>query len=255
MDFRNSSQHRKAVNWARKPLPHKFNVKSLPTLRGIFNIWNYWGVDQTSSLLWVMPCHFFFFFPAKRLRSGIIRRTTSLIVIHSAIAAVIPCYHGIDAIYLYLIVSSIHFVKSGHKLTRLESHTPTSAKSLQPTRHLIGRQIAFNFAHRLACKSTHLFSHSAPPSNMCIRVVDLQLTPGKHVVYSSTIYDGIYHPPWGRFPGSIALRPRGRQYRTIRLRKASSRRDDSNAHFFGTDPICGDLDHGKSAQGCVTYII
>ena len=114
---------------------------------------------------------FFFFFPTKRLRSGIIRRTTSLIVIHSAIAAVIPCYHGIDAIYLYLIVSSIHFVKSGHKLTRLESHTPTSAKSLQPTRHLIGRQIAFNFAHRLACKSTHLLSYCAPPSNMCRRAV------------------------------------------------------------------------------------
>ena len=60
-------------------------------------------------------------------------------------------------------------------------------------------------------------------------------------------------PSWGCFPGSIALRPRGRQYRTIRLRKASSRRDDSNAHCFGTDPICGDLDHGKSAQGCVIY--
>ena len=154
----------------------------------------------------------------------------------------------------YIEYSLFHpFRKRWTQLTRLESHTPTSAKSLQPSRHLIGRQIAFNFAHRLACKSTHLFSHSAPPSNMCIRVVDLQLTPGKHVVYSSTIYDGIHPPPWGCFPGSIALRPRGRQYRTIRLRKASSRRGDSNAHFFGTDPICGDLDHGKSAQGCVIY--
>ena len=141
---------------------------------------------------------FFFFFPAKRLRSGIIRRTTSLIVIHSAIAAVIPCYHGIDAIYLYLIVSSIHFVKSGHSW-RLESHTPTSAKSLQPTRHLIGRQIAFNFAHRLACKSTHLFSHRFPRQT-CAEEPSICSSHPANMWYTAVPYTTVYITFLGLFP-------------------------------------------------------
>ena len=59
----------------------------------------------------------------------------------------------------YIEYSLFHpFRKRWTQLTRLVSHTPTSTQSLQPSRHLIGRQIAFNFAHRLACKSTHLFS-------------------------------------------------------------------------------------------------
>ena len=74
--------------------------------------------------------------------------------------------------------------------------------------------------------------------------------------YVHTVYDGVCHTPLGRF-----------SKRDCSLIKRvpvpndtcseSSRRDVSNADLLGTGTIsnCGDIDHGKSAQGGAIYTV
>ena len=65
------------------------------------------------------------------------------------------------------------------------------------------------------------------------------------------VHDGVYHPG---FPSSIARQPRGRQYRAVRLRKALGERFQTPTLLAPTlnySNCCGDIEHGKSSQGCV----
>ena len=60
-------------------------------------------------------------------------------------------------------------------------------------------------------------------------------------------------PPRGGFPSSIARRPRGCQYRTIRLRKALGEMFRTPTGLAST---CGESTmHRKSIQGCVICIV
>ena len=65
------------------------------------------------------------------------------------------------------------------------------------------------------------------------------------------MYDGEnITPPWGGFPSSIARQPKkGGQYRTIRLRKALGEMFPTPTVLAPTLSYCGDIEHGKSAQG------
>ena len=61
-------------------------------------------------------------------------------------------------------------------------------------------------------------------------------------------------PPCDGLPSSVCRQPRRCQYRAIRLRKAVGETFPAPTVLTPTlllYPYCGNIDHGKSAQGCV----
>ena len=80
--------------------------------------------------------------------------------------------------------------------------------------------------------------------------------------YKNRLYDGVCHIPLGRFPQARLLGNQESAPTPNDTCSQSSRRDVSNAAFFGTATVlptiveilsnrCGDINHGKSAQvGC-----
>ena len=142
------------------------------------------------------------------------------------------------------IVYSIHFVKGGHS-SRLESQTPTSAKSLQPSRHLIGRQIAFNFAHRLACKSTHLFSHRFPRQT-CAEEPSICSSHPANRWYTAVPYTTVYITFLGLFPRLDCSTTKRAPIPNDTSSESSRAGDASDADlFFWRRPCCncGDIGH------------
>ena len=73
----------------------------------------------------------------------------------------------------------------------------------------------------------------------------------------STATDGVHHTLLGlsKLDCSTNLQEDSNTQRRTSTSSESSRRHVSNTDLVGTDTIsdCGDIDHGKSAQGSVTY--
>ena len=67
--------------------------------------------------------------------------------------------------------------------------------------------------------------------------------------------DGVYHAhPWSGLPSTNDRQPRGCQYRATRLREALSEMLPTPSMLApALYSSCGDIDHGKSAEGGVIH--
>ena len=80
------------------------------------------------------------------------------------------------------------------------------------------------------------------------RLTDCPLQLEQYTTTKTVVYSEYITPDWGGFPSSIARRPSGCQYRTIRLRKALGATLPTPTFWHRRCPNCGDIEHGKSGQ-------